>query len=270
MARGGDRAETSWKACRLAAAAFGFSLLYIPLVCVAVFAVYPPVPAGNRIFTLAPFAELWRDATLFAPLSRSIAVGCGAALAAGAIGTAAALATERARFPGRRLLLALSLVPLAMPEIVLGISSLIWFAALRLQLGLGTVLTAHVTFCISYVYVTVLARIRQFDRHLEEAAMDLGASPRHAFWKVTFPLILPGVVAGALLAFVLSFDDFLISYFVTGIGTDTLPIKLYSMMKFGLKPTVYALATLLILATAAVVALLGPGAWIGTIHDGER
>jgi spermidine/putrescine transport system permease protein len=147
----------------------------------------------------------------------------------------------------------LTLLPLVLPELVLGIASLIWFATLRLTLGTQSIVLAHATFAVSYVVVTVRASLRDFDPALIDAARDLGCTPAQAYRKVVLPLILPGMVGGGLMAFTLSFDDFLISFFTAGVGADTLPMRLYSMIRFGLNEEMYALSALLILATVAAV-----------------
>ena len=140
-----------------------------------------------------------------------------------------------------------------MPEIVLGLSLLIWFVLLRFTLGTFSIILAHTTFSISYVIITVKARLHGFDQSLEEAAKDLGATPWKTFWKVTFPLIWPGILSGALIAFTLSFDDFLITYFTAGVGSDTLPLKVYAMIKFGVTPEINALSTIMLAATLFLV-----------------
>ncbi len=141
-------------------------------------------------------------------------------------------------FRGANYLMLLIHLPLIMPEIVLGLSLLIWFVLLGITLGTFSIILAHITFSVSYVIITVKARLDGFDYSLEEAAMDLGATRRQTFWKVTFPLIWPGVLSGALMAFTLSFDDFLITFFTAGAGSDTLPLKIYAMIKFGVSPEI--------------------------------
>jgi len=138
---------------------------------------------------------------------------------------------------------------------VMGLASVIWFAFLGIKLGVHTIMMAHVTFALSYVVITVRARLADFDTSLEEAAADLGATPGQVFRTVTLPLIAPAIVAGAMMAFTLSFDDFLISFFTAGAGSDTLPMRLYSMIRFGLNREIYALSSLLIVVTAIGMAV---------------
>jgi spermidine/putrescine transport system permease protein len=140
-----------------------------------------------------------------------------------------------------------------MPEIVVGVSLLVFFVASGLALGITTIIIAHVAFTISFVTIVVRARLSGMDRSLEEAAQDLGASPVETFVRVTLPLILPGVMAGALLAFTLSFDDFVITFFVSGVGSSTLPLKIYSMIKFGVSPVINALSTMILAGTVILI-----------------
>jgi spermidine/putrescine transport system permease protein len=140
-----------------------------------------------------------------------------------------------------------------MPEIVVGVSLLVFFVAASLQLGITTIIIAHVAFTISFVTIVVRARLSGMDQSIEEAAQDLGATPVQTFLRITLPLILPGVMAGALLAFTLSFDDFVITFFVAGVGSSTLPLKIYSMIRFGVSPTINALSTVVMITTMVLI-----------------
>jgi spermidine/putrescine transport system permease protein len=170
-----------------------------------------------------------------------------------AAATAAALAFHRHRFRRASLLQGLITIPTVAPEIVLAASLLLLFAALGLRLGFLTIVLAHVGFTVSYAFVVVRARIAGFDHTLEEAAMDLGASPARVFVKVTLPLIAPAVVAAALLVFALSIDDYVVTSFVAGVGATTLPLQIYSMVKTGISPEINAISTLLLVATALLL-----------------
>ncbi len=220
--------------------AFVFLLLYAPLVAVVVYSLDPDLRWYERLF---------QNETLGDVLIRSLIVASVTSVVASLIGTAAALGLARANFRGKRLLGLLTLVPLVMPELVMGLSSVVWFVTLRLTLGLWSVIFAHVTFTVSYVVVTVRARLADCDPGLEEAARDLGATGWQTLRLVTLPLLFPGILAGAMMAFTLSFDDFLISYFTAGVNSDTLPMKLYAMIRFGVNREMYALSSLLIAAT---------------------
>jgi spermidine/putrescine transport system permease protein len=140
-----------------------------------------------------------------------------------------------------------------MPEVVVGVSLLVFFVAATIQLGIVTIIIAHVAFTISFVTIVVRARLSGMDRSVEEAAQDLGANPVETFLRVTLPLILPGVMAGALLAFTLSLDDFVITFFVSGVGSSTLPLKIYSMIRFGVSPAINALSTVVLVATMVLI-----------------
>jgi spermidine/putrescine transport system permease protein len=169
------------------------------------------------------------------------------------LGTLAGLAMHRYRF---RWLPLLVVTPVAMPEILLGVSLLVFFIqVLHLTLGLLSVLLAHITFSIGFVAIVVRARLAGMDESLFEAARDLGASPWQTFRLVTFPLILPAVMAGFLMAFTLSIDDFVITFFTAGVGVSTLPLQIYSMIKIAVTPEVNAVSTLLMLLTLALVLL---------------
>lgn len=230
-----------------------FLLMFVPLVTVIVCSFLVPVDGSEgRAYVLGWhwYRLLFANEALGAALVVSCKIAALVSVLASVIGGLGALALERGRFPGRDWLATLTLVPLVLPELVLGLASLIWFATLRLSLGVHSIVLAHVTFTISFVVVTVRARLRDFDPSLEEAAADLGAEPRRILSRITLPLALPGVAAGAMMAFTLSFDDFLISFFTGGVGSDTLPMKLYAMIRFGLNREMYALSSLLILATS--------------------
>jgi spermidine/putrescine transport system permease protein len=158
-----------------------------------------------------------------------------------------------------------TLIATVMPEIVVGVSLLVFFVAATVPLGLVTIIIAHVAFCISFVTIVVRARLSGMDRSVEEAAQDLGANPVQTFLRVTLPLILPGVMAGALLAFTLSFDDFVITFFVAGVGSSTLPLKIYSMIKFGVSPVINALSTVVMVST--MILILGGGRILARRQD---
>jgi spermidine/putrescine transport system permease protein len=144
-------------------------------------------------------------------------------------------------------------VPIVTPEIVVGISLLLLFASVKLPLGITTITIAHVAFCISFVVIVVLARLEGMDENLEEAAMNLGADEITTFWRVTVPQLWPGILAGALLAFTISFDDFVITSFVSGSGSSTLPIVVYGMVRKNIEPSVNAISTIILVVTALLI-----------------
>lgn len=233
----------------------GFLVLYIPLALLVVYSFLGPVagPGTPMGWTLEWYRRILSNRVVLEAFEQSLKVGFWSTLVSTLLGTMAALAIERTRFPGRRIFDAVTHLPLIMPEIVMGLALLIWFVTLRITLGTLSIVLAHVTFSLSYVIITVKARLAGFDESLEEAARDLGATPWQAFRQVTFPLIWPGVLSGALMAFTLSFDDFLITFFTAGVGSDTLPLKIYAMIKFGVSPEINALSTLMLGATLLIV-----------------
>ena len=208
-------------------------------------------------FSTEWYGELLRDDTILNALKTSLTVGVIATAIATVIGTLAALALSRHRFRGQTVADSAIYAATVMPEIVVGVSLLVFFVAtlvpLGIELGITTIVIAHVAFTISFVTIVVRARLAGMDRSVEEAAQDLGASPVQTFLRVTLPLILPGVVAGALLAFTLSFDDFVITFFVSGVGSSTLPLKIYSMIKFGVSPVINALSTVVLVTTMILI-----------------
>jgi len=208
-------------------------------------------------FSTQWYGELIRDGSVLNAFKLSLMVGLTATAIATVIGTLTALALSRHDFRGKTFADSAIYAATVMPEIVVGVSLLAFFVAATVDLGIVTIIIAHVAFCISFVTIVVRARLSGMDRSIEEAAQDLGASPVQTFLRVTLPLILPGVMAGALLAFTLSFDDFVITFFVAGVGSSTLPLQIYSMIKFGVSPVINALSTVVMVST--MILILGGG-----------
>lgn len=204
-------------------------------------------------FSTRWYGELLRDQSVLDALRTSLTVGVLATVIATVIGTLTALALARHRFRGQTFADSSIYAATVMPEIVVGVSLLVFFVAAGFRLGITTIVIAHVAFTISFVTIVVRARLSGMDRSVEEAAQDLGANPVQTFLRVTLPLILPGVMAGALLAFTLSFDDFVITFFVSGVGSSTLPLKIYSMIRFGVSPVINALSTVVLVATMLLI-----------------
>jgi len=240
----------------LTVAALGYALLHLPVLVLAVFS-----------FNASRFSVTWTGATfdwyrallnrgdIMEALRRSLVVGLVSTAAATALGTLLALALERHRFRGRRALEAGITLPIVTPEIVVGISLLTMFAALQVPLGMTTVIAAHIAFNVSFVVVVVRARLAGMDPSLEEAALTLGADEWRTVRRVTLPLLAPGIAAAALLAFTMSLDDFVITFFVSGPGTTTLPVLVYGMARRTVEPTINAVSTLLVVATTVLVLL---------------
>jgi spermidine/putrescine transport system permease protein len=231
-----------------------YLFLYAPLAVLAAFSFNRErLTAQWRGFTLDWYVRLLDNTQVLTALRNSLLVAALATLLATAIGTAAALAFHRHRFRRQAALDGLLTLPIVVPEIVMAASLLLLFAGLGLRLGFLTVVLAHVAFSLSYAVVVVRARLAGFDRSLEEAAMDLGAGPWRTFFQVTLPGIAPGILAAALLVFALSIDDYVITSFVAGVGSTTLPLQIYSMVRSGISPEINAVSTVLLAATALLL-----------------
>ncbi|MGK5595445.1 MAG: ABC transporter permease [Parachlamydiaceae bacterium] len=204
-------------------------------------------------FSLKWYEQLFYERELWKALLNSLIIGIAAALMASILGTLSAFSLYRFTTFLQKMHYSFIYIPLIIPDILMGISLLLFFGAIFFPLGLFTVFIAHTTFCISYVAMVVLARLQQFDYSVIEAAQDLGANDWLIIKRVWLPLLAPSIFAGGLLAFTLSFDDFVITYFVAGQGALTLPLYIYSMIKFGSTPVINALSTLLLLLTGPIV-----------------
>lgn len=250
------RARMLWVAALL-----GYAFLYLPLAVVVVYSFNDSTMNARWVgFTLAWYRKLFHDEEMLTAAGNSLLIGVTASAVSTVLGTMAGLAMHRYRL---RLLPVLVVAPIAIPEILMGVSLLIFFVTINLTLGLVSVILAHIAFCIGFVAIVVRARLSGLDESLVEAARDLGATPRQAFRLVTLPLIMPGVIAGALMAFTLSIDDFVITYFTAGADTMTLPLKIYTMVKVTVTPEVNAVSSLLMLLTLVLILLasrLSPGA----------
>jgi spermidine/putrescine transport system permease protein len=239
-----------------AAAAAVYVFLHAPLVTLVVFSFNDSKFSARWTgFTLDWYRRLLERDDILQGLGRSLAVGLAATVISAVLGTGLALALARHRFPGRRTGESLLYLPLVTPEVIMGISLLSFFAAASIPLGLATITIAHVAFCISFVTVVVGARLRGMDGHLEEAALILGADEWSAFWKVTMPQLAPGIVAGSLLAFTMSFDDYVITSFVSGSGSSTLPVVVYGMVRRNIEPSINAVSAIIVALTAILLYL---------------
>ena len=231
-----------------------YGFLYLPIAVLVIYSFNNTRYSSNwQGFTFKWYAELIRDRMLLESLGNSLLVALLSSLVATAIGTVAAVAFHRYRFPGRKLLYSLLYVVMMSPDIVMGISLLMGFILLGVQTGCITLVLSHITFCLPFVVVTIYARIADFDPNIIEAAKDLGAGEYQAFRHVILPLLLPAVVSGWLLSFTLSLDDVIVSFFVTGPTFEILPLKIYSMVRLGVKPEVNALSTVLLSVTLVSV-----------------
>lgn len=231
-----------------------FVLLHLPVLVLAVFSLNQSRFSVRWTgFTLEWYRRLLERPDILAALRVSLTVGAVSTLVSTVLGTMIALALARHRFRGRTLLEGLLYLPIVTPEIVVGISLLLLFATLHLALGIPTIVVAHVAFSVSFVTVVVRARLEGMDRALEEAALTLGADEVATFRRVTLPLLWPGILAGALLAFTMSIDDFVITFFVSGPGSTTLPVLIYSMARRTIEPTINAVSTVLVAVTTVLI-----------------
>jgi spermidine/putrescine transport system permease protein len=233
-----------------------YLFLYGPIAVLAIFS----FNSGRQTaiwegFTFDWYRRLLADDRLLAAAGNSLLVAAVATVLATTLGTAAALALARRSRQSRRATQALLYLPVILPEVVLGAALLTFFGIARLRLSLGTVIVAHVVFSLSYVAIVVRARLAGLDPALGEAARDLGANPWETFRRVTLPLALPGIAAAALLVFTLSIDDYVVTSFVAGVGSTTLPLHIYSMLKVGVTPEVNAVSTLLLAVTLLPIVL---------------
>jgi spermidine/putrescine transport system permease protein len=204
-------------------------------------------------FTLRWYSAIWQDAALVRSLQNSLIVAAASTVLSVVLGTGGGWLLYRYRFPAVKLIDTLVFVPMIIPEVVMGVSLLILFVVIGLDLGYWTIIISHVTFCFPFVLVAVQARLAGLDPALEEAAMDLGATPARAFLGVIVPYLAPAIVSGALMAFTLSFDELIVTYFTASAGTRTLPLEIFGRVKKGLDPTLNAISTVFILATVVLV-----------------
>lgn len=233
------------------------AFLYLPLAYL-VFQAFLQDPNDWRSgFTLEWLNRLFHSATLWEPLMTSLEVGVASATVSVTLGTLGAIGLSSLEAYLPFWLQTLIMLPILLPEVITGLSLLLVFLLLRVELGFATLVLAHASFSASFVYFIMLEQLRKLDPQMMEAAQDLGATPAEIIWKVTLPNILPGVLGGWLLAFTLSFDDFLISFFTSGAGLTTLPLKIYSMMKIGVSPELNGLSFVMIsVSTLLVLALM--------------
>lgn len=204
-------------------------------------------------FSLKWYAELFRDRDIFEALGNSLILALLSCTCAVVIGTMGALGMHRRKSRLNDMVASVSMIPIMIPEIILGMVFLSVFSLMGLPFGMVTLVIAHTTFCVPYVYSMVKARLVGMDKSLEEAALDLGASQIRVFFDVTLPLIMPAIASGVMLAFAMSFDDVVISIFVTGSTVNTLPVKIYTKLKTGVTPEVNALAAVMLLVTVALL-----------------
>jgi spermidine/putrescine transport system permease protein len=241
-----------------------YIFLYAPIIILVLFS-FTTDSFGARMtgFTFSWYGRLFEDERLIGAAINTLKVALISTVVSTIIGTLTALALERYRFRGKTAFDALLYMPIIIPEIVMALSLLAFFAftfgivqdltGAHLSNSLTTVIISHIAFSISFVVVVVRASLKGFDRRLEEAAQDLGADEWQTFWRITFPLILPGIIGGALLAFTLSLDDFIISFFTTGPGTSLLPVEVYAAVKRAVTPKINAISTIMLVLSMVLV-----------------
>lgn len=233
-----------------------FVFMYLPIMVLGFYSFnQSPYSASWQGFTLDWYTKLLSDDRILSSLKNSLIVGLCAVSISAVLGTLMAVGLARYQFFGKKLYRGISYLPLIIPDIAIAVATLVFLAAFAIPLSLWTIVAAHIVFCLAYIGLVVSSRLTNLDPHLEEAALDLGATPLQAFIKVLLPQLMPGIIAGCLLAFVLSLDDFLISSFTSGSGYNTLPMEIFSRIRTGVKPDINALSVLLIVASA-IVALI--------------
>jgi spermidine/putrescine transport system permease protein len=231
-----------------------YLFLYAPLLVLIAFSLTPSEYSVRwEGLTMQWYQAVLANQHLQEALWVSLCVTIPAIGVATVLGTITALVLYRTNFCGKAVLHGVLYMPLIMPSLVIGIALLLFFVAINLELGMVTIFLAHVSFCLPLTTLVILARMQRLDRTLEEAALDLGADEWTTLWQVTLPLLRPGILAAALLAFPWSFNDFVITFFVAGVGSSTLPLRVYSMIRLGVSPMVNALGTLLVVVPLAVV-----------------
>ena len=234
-----------------------FIILYAPIVTLIVLSFNQSKTRSKwGGFTLKWYKELFQNELIMSAFYTTLIIAFLSAAAATVIGTAAAIAIQGMKNRWRTLYMGVTNIPMMNAEIVMGVSLMLLFIACRMTLGFGTILIAHITFNIPYVILSVAPKLKQTNRHVYEAALDLGASPLNAFFKVVFPDIVPGVLSGFMLAFTMSLDDFVITHFTKGPGIDTLSTKIYTEVRKGIKPEIYALSTIMFVTVLVLLILI--------------
>ena len=233
-----------------------FIFLYVPIIILIVFSFNDSGRGAATVwagFTTDWYGEVFRNRNIVNAARTSLWVAFWSTVVSTIVGTLTAIAMERFRFRGKRMYDAVLYLPIIIPDIVMALSTLLFFVMVGIPLSRYTILIAHIAFNIAFVAIVVRARLSDLDSTYEQAAADLGANPWQTFRYVTFPLLAPGIVAGALLAFTLSLDDFVITFFMAGPNATTLPVQVYSMIRVGVTPEINALSTLMFIGSTLLV-----------------
>ncbi len=250
---GKEKLNNIWKNSYIALV---FLFLYLPIFVVILFSFNTSkMNIVFQDFTFKWYGSFFKNRTLMEALWNTLLVGVVSTGVSTVIGTIGAVGLNRYNFRGKQVIDKLLYIPVVIPEVVLGIALLSVYSILNIPLGLTSIILSHITFSIPFVVITVRARLAGFDKSLEEACMDLGGNRMLTFRKITLPLIMPGVLSGAMLAFSLSLDDVVISFFTCGPKSTTLPLKIFSMVKTGVTPEVDALSAVIMLVTIIIISI---------------
>lgn len=234
-----------------------FVFLYAPIVTLMVLSFNASKTRSKwGGFTLKWYVSLFHNEAILNALFNTLLIALLASVISTIIGTVACIAIMNLKKRSRAIVIGITNIPMLNAEIVTGISLMLLFISMGLKFGLGTILLAHITFCIPYVILSVMPRMKQLNPYTYEAALDLGAGPIYGFFRVVFPELLPGILSGFLMAFTMSLDDFIITHFTKGAGVDTLSTKIYTEVKKGIKPEMYALSTLIFLTVLVLLLLV--------------
>lgn len=234
--------------------------LFLPLFVIILFSFNNSKGAEFTGFSLIWYKKLFFDSSaLWNAVLNSVIVALTSGVISTILGTAASIGVNWYKFKGKEFIQTISFLPMVLPEVIVGISMLIFFSGIKVQLGLFTIFAAHTTFCLPFVYLMVNARLDNFDFSIVEAAHDLGATEVQTMTKVVIPAIMPGILSGFMMAITMSLEDFVITFFVSGTGSTTLPLFVYSMIRTGVTPVVNALSFVMILLTCVVAIILRKG-----------
>ena len=234
--------------------------LFIPLFVIIIYSFNDSKGAEFTSFSMRWYKELFFNSNaLWQALLNSLIVAFSSALVSTLLGTMASIGVNWYKFKGKKFIQTLTYLPMVLPEVIIGISMVIFFSGIHLPLGLFTVFAAHTTFCLPFVFLMVNARLDEFDYSIIEAAHDLGATERQTMLKVVVPAIFPGILSGFLMAITMSLEDFVITFFVSGPGSTTLPLYVYSMIRFGVSPVINSLSVVMILITCTIAFICRKG-----------
>lgn len=245
--------KVTWQSL-FTAVMYGF--MYFPIIVLAVYSFNGSRYSTNwEGFSLQWYQALFQDRRIFSALMDSLTIAFIAVAVSAVLGTLMAIGLAKYRFWGKGIYRGISYLPLIVPDIAIAVATLVFLTSVAVPLSLWTIIAAHIVFCLAYIAVVVSSRLQKLDPNLEEAALDLGATPFQAMTKVLIPQLAPGILAGCLLAFVLSMDDLLISSFTAGGGVNPLPLEIFSRVRTGVKPDINALSVVLITGSALLSGL---------------